>query len=124
MDAPFVSLLKPASRIATAAMKAAIESAVAVMVVVNRLPHQESARSASRPRVQGGWATPPPSPPAGLGLFRLRLGKRLPGLLSGNPPGIPLRPDPLRMGIRAFPSSPEQLISKPTEHISTSSQNE
>ena len=88
-------------------MKAAVEPAVAVMVVVNRLPHQESPRSASRPRIQGRRATSSPSPPAGLGLFRLRFGKRFPCLFRSRPPSIPLHPDPLRLSVRAFPSSLE-----------------
>ena len=88
-------------------MKAAVESAVAVMVVVNRLPHQESARSASRPGIQGGRTSPPPSPPAGLALLRFRLCKRLSRLFRSQTPSIPLRPDPLRLSVRTFPSSLE-----------------
>ena len=98
-------------------MKTAVETTVAVvpMPVVNMRPHQKSSGNASRPRIQGRRVTPPPSPSAGLGMFRLRLGKRFPRLFRSQTPGIPLCPDPLRLSVRAFPSSLEQLIRKPTE---------
>ena len=103
-------------------MKTAVEPAVAVvpMPVVNMRPHQESAGSASGPRIQCRRTTPPPTPPARLDLLRLRLVKRLSGLFCGQAPSIPFVPDLLCTSVRAFPSSLEQLIRKPTEHISTS----